>query len=68
MEHSQSREASPSDNNKCGNEIQKGFDENKKAATAQRVFDLHQDFNGKCKDITSLLLNKVETHQHKDTS
>jgi len=69
MDQSKSREGSPTEkNNICENEIQKGFDESKKAATAKRVAALHDDFSGKCKDITSLMLNKVFTHTHKDTS
>lgn len=69
MEHSRSREGSPIEkNNKCKNEIQKGFDEDKKAATAHRVADLHKEFTGKCQDITKLMLNKVQLHNHKDTS
>jgi hypothetical protein len=68
MEQSQSREASPNENNNCENEIQRGFDESNKVATARRVSTLHGDFTGKCKDITGLMLNKVFNHTHKDTS
>jgi hypothetical protein len=68
MEQSKSREASPNENNNCENETQRGFDESKKAVTARRVATLHEDFTGKCKDITSLMLKKVYNHTHKDTS